>query len=153
MHFELPTRFGSDQFGGCYAPETLMTPLLELEHAFIEAMADPAIIARFRDLGAEPWPLPTDAYRAFIAGEVKRWAEVRPVGAVAYAASVQSDERVTHRMRMRLFSRITTKYEVVWNGWVYRVRRAKHEHDKRETLLEVEEQRRVDDESEVSNGE
>ncbi|AIU28377.1 hypothetical protein LV28_19005 [Pandoraea pnomenusa] len=85
--------------------------------------------------------------------EVKRWAEVRPVGAVAYAASVQSDERVTHRMRMRLFSRITTKYEVVWNGWVYRVRRAKHEHDKRETLLEVEEQRRVDDESEVSNGE
>ncbi|CAN0621521.1 Head-tail adaptor protein [Burkholderia multivorans] len=76
--------------------------------------------------------------------EEKRWAEVKPVGAVAYSASVQADERVTHRMRMRLFDAITTQYEVVWNGWVYRVRRAKHEHAKRETTLEVEEQRRGD---------
>jgi head-tail adaptor len=85
-------------------------------------------------------------------GEVKRWAEVKPVGAVAYAASVQSDERVTHRMRIRLFAAITTQYEVVWNGWVYRVQRAKHEHAKRETILEVEEQRRVDSPGEVNNG-
>ncbi|CAG9195867.1 Phage head-tail joining protein [Paraburkholderia tropica] len=74
--------------------------------------------------------------------QVDRWAEVTPVGAVAYAASVQADARVTHRMRMRLFDEITTQYEVVWNGWVYRVRRAKHEHAKRETTLEVEEQHR-----------
>ncbi|AOK40835.1 hypothetical protein WL96_07145 [Burkholderia vietnamiensis] len=79
---------------------------------------------------------------AIYSAEVKRWAEVVPVGAVAYAASVQADERMTHRMRMRLFDAITTQYEVVWNGWVYRVRRAKHEHARRETTLEVEEQRR-----------
>ncbi|CAG4906134.1 phage head completion protein [Paraburkholderia saeva] len=79
---------------------------------------------------------------ASYSAQIKRWADVKPVGAIAYAASVQSDERVTHRMRMRLFDAVTTQYEIVWNGWVYRVRRAKHEHFKRITTLEVEEQRR-----------
>ncbi len=41
MHFELPTRFGSQGLGGCYAPETLLQPLLDLEAAFREAQADP----------------------------------------------------------------------------------------------------------------
>jgi tryptophan synthase beta chain len=40
--FELPTRFGTAGFGGCYAPETLMQPLLDLEAAFREAWADAA---------------------------------------------------------------------------------------------------------------
>lgn len=40
--FELPTRFGTPGFGGCYAPETLMAPLLELEAALRSAMADPS---------------------------------------------------------------------------------------------------------------
>lgn len=40
--FELPMRFGSAGYGGCYAPETLMTPLMELEAAFRSALADPA---------------------------------------------------------------------------------------------------------------
>lgn len=43
-NFKLPTRFGRSGFGGCYAPETLMTPLLELEEAFVAAMEDPGFL-------------------------------------------------------------------------------------------------------------
>ena len=46
--FVLPTRFGAQQLGGCYAPETLMEPLLELERAFRDAMADPSFLAGLR---------------------------------------------------------------------------------------------------------
>ena len=56
-----------------------------LSGVLLGAMADPDIIRRFRDVGAEPWPLPTDAYRAFIASEVARWA------AVAQAAGATLD--------------------------------------------------------------
>lgn len=38
--FQLPTHFG--RFGGCYAPETLMPALLELEAAYLEATGDGA---------------------------------------------------------------------------------------------------------------
>ncbi len=50
MPFELASRFGRDQLGGCYAPETLMQPLLDLEAAFRSALADPAFQA---ELGRE----------------------------------------------------------------------------------------------------
>jgi len=43
--FQLPSRYGAEGLGGCYAPETLMQPLLELEAAFIGALADPAFVA------------------------------------------------------------------------------------------------------------
>lgn len=56
-----------------------------LSAVLLDAMADPGIVQRFRDVGAEPWPLPTDAYCAFIAGEVRRW------GAVAQAAGATID--------------------------------------------------------------
>ncbi len=46
--FTLCSRFGSQRLGGCYAPETLLMPLLELERAFREAMADPAFLAALR---------------------------------------------------------------------------------------------------------
>ncbi|MDH3606668.1 MAG: tryptophan synthase subunit beta, partial [Acidimicrobiia bacterium] len=39
-------RFG--QFGGRYAPETLMGALSELDEAFTEAWADPAFVADYR---------------------------------------------------------------------------------------------------------
>ncbi len=59
--FELPTRFGRAGFGGCYAPETLMTPLLELEAAFIDAIADPAfqreLAEQLRDFVGRPTAL------------------------------------------------------------------------------------------------
>ncbi|MBS0216023.1 MAG: tryptophan synthase subunit beta [Proteobacteria bacterium] len=59
--FELPTRFGRAGFGGCYAPETLMTPLLELEAAFIDAIRDPAfqheLAEQLRDFVGRPTAL------------------------------------------------------------------------------------------------
>ena len=59
--FELPTRFGRAGFGGCYAPETLMTPLLELETAFIAAIHDPAfqreLAEQLRDFVGRPTAL------------------------------------------------------------------------------------------------
>ncbi len=47
--FELPTRFGASAFGGCYAPETLMAPLMALEAAFRAASADPDFEAELKD--------------------------------------------------------------------------------------------------------
>ncbi|PNS07461.1 tryptophan synthase subunit beta [Solilutibacter silvestris] len=59
--FELPTRFGRAGFGGCYAPETLMTPLLELESAFVAAINDPAfqreLTEQLRDFVGRPTAL------------------------------------------------------------------------------------------------
>ncbi|BDU69381.1 tryptophan synthase beta chain [Geothrix oryzae] len=46
--FELPTRFGTQALGGCYAPETLMQPLLDLEAAFLAASHDPAFLAELK---------------------------------------------------------------------------------------------------------
>ena len=47
--FQLPTRFGPSGLGGCYAPETLMQPLLDLEAAFLEAAEDPGFQAELQD--------------------------------------------------------------------------------------------------------
>ena len=38
------------QFGGCFAPETLMTPLDDLGQAYEEAKADPSFQAELDDL-------------------------------------------------------------------------------------------------------
>ena len=48
LGFTLPDRFGSQALGGCYAPETLLQPLLDLEAAFRSAMADPAYLAELK---------------------------------------------------------------------------------------------------------
>ena len=56
-----------------------------LAAVLLEAMADPDIARRFREVGAEPWPLGTDEYRTFIQAEVRRWA------AVAQAAGATAD--------------------------------------------------------------
>ncbi len=59
--FSLPTRFGTQGLGGCYAPETLMQPLLDLEAAFQEALADPGfqaeVKAQLRDFVGRPTAL------------------------------------------------------------------------------------------------
>ena len=47
--FKLPGRYGAAGLGGCYAPETLMRPLLELEAAFVEAMADPVFLSELKE--------------------------------------------------------------------------------------------------------
>ncbi|KAL0083592.1 tryptophan synthase beta subunit-like PLP-dependent enzyme [Phycomyces blakesleeanus] len=43
--YELETRYG--QFGGAYVPEALVSCLSQLEHVFIEALADPSFRAEF----------------------------------------------------------------------------------------------------------
>ena len=47
--FRLSGRYGDLGLGGCYAPETLMQPLLELEAAFLDALADPVFMAELRE--------------------------------------------------------------------------------------------------------
>ena len=53
----------------------------------------------------------------------KRWASLKPVGTAAWAMSVQTDEKVTHRCIVRWIEDINESYEVVCRGRVYRVRR------------------------------
>ncbi len=48
LGFTLPDRFGSQALGGCYAPETLVQPLLDLEAAFRSALMDPAYMAELK---------------------------------------------------------------------------------------------------------
>ena len=59
--FSLPTRFGSGGLGGCYAPETLMQPLLDLEEAFRKALSDASFQAELkselRNFVGRPTPL------------------------------------------------------------------------------------------------
>ena len=55
-------RFG--EFGGRYVPEALMTALLELEHEWSEAQADPAFDAELKALLANVVGRPTPLYRA-----------------------------------------------------------------------------------------
>ena len=59
--FVLPTRFGTQALGGCYAPETLMQPLLDLEAAFRAALDDTAfqaeLKAELRHFVGRPTPL------------------------------------------------------------------------------------------------
>ena len=43
-----PSRVGAQSLGGCYAPETLMQPLLDLEEAFRAALADPIFQAELK---------------------------------------------------------------------------------------------------------
>ena len=59
--FTLPSRFGCQGLGGCYAPETLLQPLLDLEAAFVAAVRDPAfqaeLKAELRHFVGRPTPL------------------------------------------------------------------------------------------------
>lgn len=69
-----------------------------------------------------------------------RWASLKPVGTAAWAASVQTEERVTHRCVVRWVDGITTSHELVYRGRVYRVRRcAELRGARRFLVMEVEE--------------
>ena len=46
--FRLSGRFGAQGLGGCYAPETLMQPLLELEAAFLDALDSADFMAELK---------------------------------------------------------------------------------------------------------
>ena len=47
-----------------------------LSAELVAALEDPAIAARLRDYGAEPAPLGTEAFAAFMAAEAAKWAPV-----------------------------------------------------------------------------
>jgi tryptophan synthase beta chain len=59
MSLSANTRFG--EFGGVFAPETLMAPLEELERSFLSLRADPSFVAELgalnRDYAGRPTPL------------------------------------------------------------------------------------------------
>ena len=69
-----------------------------------------------------------------------RWAKIRAVGTAAYTDSVQTDDKITHRVWVRMLSGVTTSHEIVAGGVIYRVKRcAPWGSGKRFTLIEVEE--------------
>jgi tripartite-type tricarboxylate transporter receptor subunit TctC len=84
---EIPTlqeqgvpEFDLSSWYGIAAPAATPPRIVErLAAAVLEAMADPGIAARFREVGAEPWPLHTGGYRAFMREELLRWAKVAEV--------------------------------------------------------------------------
>ena len=51
------------------------------------------------------------------------WAKIRQVGATTYHESVQADDKITHYMTVRFRKGITSDYEVVYGGSVFRVKR------------------------------
>tara|TARA_A100000171_G_scaffold31238_1_gene29530 strand:- start:94 stop:468 length:375 start_codon:yes stop_codon:yes gene_type:complete len=69
-----------------------------------------------------------------------RWASLVPVGTAVWAASVQTDEVVTHRCLIRYMDGITDQHEIVYSARVYRVRRcAPLQGERRFLVLELEE--------------
>jgi tripartite-type tricarboxylate transporter receptor subunit TctC len=48
----------------------------KLAAVLLEAAEDPGITARLAEIGAEPWPLGTEAYNDFMRAEVARWAPI-----------------------------------------------------------------------------
>ena len=69
-----------------------------------------------------------------------RWAKIRAVGTAVYTDSVQTDDKITHRVWVRLLDGVTTSHELVARGVVYRVKRcAPWGAGKRFVLIEVEE--------------
>lgn len=68
------------------------------------------------------------------------WAKVRPVGFAVYAAGVQTENKVTHRVTIRRRPGVVEGMEVVDGSTVYRVKRSATLGGSRAWLvLEVEE--------------
>jgi tripartite-type tricarboxylate transporter receptor subunit TctC len=69
--------FDVSSWYGVAAPAGVARPIVERMAAeLVSALEDPAIAARFRDYGAEPAPLRTEPYAAFMAAEAAKWAPV-----------------------------------------------------------------------------
>jgi len=62
---------------GLGAPKGTPQPIIDLlSKAVGEGLADPAMQARFADLGAAPMPMPSAALGKFIGDETEKWAKV-----------------------------------------------------------------------------
>ena len=69
--------FDVSSWYGIAAPAGVAPAIVErLSRELVAAVEDPAIAARLRDYGAEPAPLGTEAYAAFMAAEAAKWAPV-----------------------------------------------------------------------------
>ena len=69
--------FDVSSWYGIAAPAGVAPPVVErLARELVWALEDPAIAARLRDYGAEPAPLGTADYAAFMAAEAAKWAPV-----------------------------------------------------------------------------
>lgn len=77
--------FDVSSWYGIAAPAGLPRPIVDrMATELIGCVQDAAIAQRYRDYGAEPWPMTTDPFNAFMRGEVERWAPVvRASGASA----------------------------------------------------------------------
>jgi tripartite-type tricarboxylate transporter receptor subunit TctC len=68
---------------GIAAPAAVPRPIIErLGAEIVAALGDPQIAARFRDYGADPWPLGPAEYDAFMRAEVAKWAPIVRVSGV-----------------------------------------------------------------------
>jgi tripartite-type tricarboxylate transporter receptor subunit TctC len=77
--------FNISSWYGIAGPATMPRPIVaRMAAEMLGCMNDPEIARRFRDYGAEPWPLGTEDYNAFMRAEVARLAElIRRSGATA----------------------------------------------------------------------
>lgn len=88
----------------------------------------------------EDQPAEDSALEQAFTQDRRRWAKIRAVGTAVYTDSVQTDDKITHRIWVRVLDDVTTAHEVVAGSVVYRVKRsAPWGAGKRFTLIEVEE--------------
>lgn len=85
-------------------------------------------------------PAPDQGLDSLFTDQKKRWAKIEPVGTAVYAAGVQTDVKITHRVTFYYLKGMSEAHEVVHGATIYRVRRvADMNGSRRFTLLEVEE--------------
>jgi tripartite-type tricarboxylate transporter receptor subunit TctC len=69
--------FDVSSWYGIAAPANVPRPIMErLSAELIGCLEDPAIAQRYRDFGAEPWPMALGEFDAFMRAEVAKWAPV-----------------------------------------------------------------------------
>ncbi|MDB5415819.1 MAG: Tripartite-type tricarboxylate transporter, receptor component TctC [Rubritepida sp.] len=77
--------FDVSSWYGLAAPAATARPIVErLGGAVLRALADPAVVARLREFGADPWPLGPAEYQSFMIAEEAKWGPVvRAAGVTA----------------------------------------------------------------------
>ena len=69
--------FDVSSWYGIAAPAGVPRPIVDrLAAELIGCLEDPAIAQRYREFGAEPWPMAPDPFNAFMRDEVAKWAPV-----------------------------------------------------------------------------
>ena len=69
--------FDVSSWYGLAAPAATPRPIVDrLGQAVLRALADPAVIQRIREFGADPWPAAPDDYQAFMRAEEAKWGPI-----------------------------------------------------------------------------